>query len=83
MGVGGGGKMAILLGGTIGHFPAFYVVLVPLEYILTIPPHSSYVIEICFVLFKSMDFSVVAEWQNYDICRMRRYSRNIFHMGNW
>ena len=30
-----------------GHFPAFYVVLVLLEYIPSIPPHSSYVIGIC------------------------------------
>ena len=29
---------------SIGHFAAFYVVLVPLEYIPTIPPHSTYVI---------------------------------------
>ena len=29
---------------SIGHFPAFYVVFVPLEYISTIPPHSNYVI---------------------------------------
>ena len=35
----------------IGHIPAFYVILVPLEYIPTIPPHSTYIIVICFVLF--------------------------------
>ena len=27
--------------------PAFYVVFVPLEYILTIPPHSTYALDIC------------------------------------
>ena len=36
----------------IGRFAAFYVVLVPLEYIPSIPTHSSYVIDICFVPFK-------------------------------
>ena len=34
---------------SIGRFPAFYVVLVPLEYIPSIPPHSTYVI-VYFVL---------------------------------
>ena len=29
---------------SIGHFAAFYVVLVPLEYIPTLPPHFTYVI---------------------------------------
>ena len=29
---------------SIGRFPAFYVVLVLLEYISSVPPHSSYVI---------------------------------------
>ena len=29
---------------SIGCFPAFYVVLVPLDYIQSIPPHSTYVI---------------------------------------
>ena len=37
---------------SIGHFPALYVVLVPLEYVPTMPHHSSYIIDICFVLFK-------------------------------
>ena len=40
---------------SIGHFPAFYVVFVPLVYIPTILPHSSYVIDICFVLFKKKE----------------------------
>ena len=31
---------------SIGHCRAFYVVLDPLEYIPTIPPHSTYVIVI-------------------------------------
>ena len=35
----------------IGCFLTFYVVSIPLEDILTIPPHSFYVI-ICFILFK-------------------------------
>ena len=35
-----------------GHSCAFYVVFVPLEYVPTIPPHSSNVIDICFILFK-------------------------------
>ena len=39
----------------IGHFPAFYVVFVPLEYITNIPPHASYVIDICFVVFKKRE----------------------------
>ena len=34
----------------IGHSCAFYVVFVWLEYIPSIPPHSTYVIIICFVL---------------------------------
>ena len=41
---------------SIGHFPAFYVVLVPLEYVSNIPPHSSYVTDICFVLFKKKEY---------------------------
>ena len=36
-------------------FPAFYVVFVPLEYIPTIPPHSTYIIVICFLLFKKRE----------------------------
>ena len=39
-----GGRRVI----SIGRFAAFHVVLVPLEDILTIPPHSSYVIDIFF-----------------------------------
>ena len=31
---------------SIGHFRAFYVVFVPLEYTRSIPPHSTYVIAI-------------------------------------
>ena len=31
---------------SIGHSPAFYVLFVPLEYIPSIPPHSTYVIVI-------------------------------------
>ena len=31
---------------SIGHSPAFYVVFVPLEYIPSIPSHSTYVIVI-------------------------------------
>ena len=30
-----------------GHSRAFYVVFVPLEYIPSIPPHSTYIIVIC------------------------------------
>ena len=37
-------KLAQILVVSIGHSPAFYVVLVPLEYIPTILPHSTYVI---------------------------------------
>ena len=29
---------------SIGHFPALYLILVPLEYILSVPSHSTYVI---------------------------------------
>ena len=36
---------------SIGHFPTFYVVFVPLEYVPTIPPHSTCVIVSCFVLY--------------------------------
>ena len=36
---------------SIGGFAAFKVIFTPLEYVLTIPPLSSYVINICFVLF--------------------------------
>ena len=35
---------------SIGHSCAFYVVLVPQEYILSLPPNSNYVMVICFVL---------------------------------
>ena len=38
---------------SIGHSRAFYVVFVPLEYVPTIPPHSTYVKVSCFILFKS------------------------------
>ena len=37
---------------SIGRFPAFYVVLVPLQYVPTIPLLSTYVIDNCFILFK-------------------------------
>ena len=40
---------------SISHFPAFYVVLVPLGYIPSIPLHSSYVIDIRFILFKKWE----------------------------
>ena len=40
---------------SIGAFLAFKVIFTPLEYILTIPPLSSYVINICFVLFKQRE----------------------------
>ena len=30
---------------SIGHFPAFYAILVPLEYVPNIPLHSSYIID--------------------------------------
>ena len=36
-------------------FFCFYVLLVPLEYKTTIPSHSTYVIVICFVLFKKRE----------------------------
>ena len=36
-------------------FSCFYVILVPLEYVPSIPPHSSYVIDIFFVLFKKKE----------------------------
>ena len=43
---------------SIGHFPAFYVVLVQLEYIPTIPPHSTHLIvllkEIHRLIFTSL-----------------------------
>ena len=35
---------------SIGHSRAFYVIFVPQEYILSIPPHSTFVIVICFIL---------------------------------
>ena len=38
---------------SIGRFPAFYVVLVPLEYIPSIPPHSSYVIVLMVFTYKA------------------------------
>ena len=40
---------------SIGHSHTFYVVFVPLEYVPTIPPHSSCVINICFILFKKKE----------------------------
>ena len=37
---------------SIGAILTFKVIFTPLEYVLIIPPLSSYVINICFVLFK-------------------------------
>ena len=39
----------------IGNISAFYVILVPLEYVPTIPSHSAYIIDICFVLCKTRE----------------------------
>ena len=47
------GKCSLVV--STGCLRAFYVILVPLEYILTIPPHSTYVIVICFILFKKIE----------------------------
>ena len=38
-----------------GRFCAFCLGFPPLEYILSIPPHSSYVIGMCFILFKKCE----------------------------
>ena len=40
---------------SIGAILTFKVVFTPLEYIPTIPPLSSYFINICFVLFKQRE----------------------------
>ena len=47
---------------SIGRFPAFYVVLVPLEYIPSIPPHSTYVIVyfvLLYCIFTVCSFTII------------------------
>ena len=70
------------------HFSCFYVIFVPLEYVPTIPPHSTFVIVSCFVIFTNVLVNVdiygltdkrtlFFSNNNDDVCTMRRYSRNI------
>ena len=57
---------------SIGANPTFKVIFTPLEYIPTIPPLSSYVINICLYLTRRLHFSLEKYTTNIDDVLFKR-----------